>query len=533
VVFGSGIGPEQLVQVSAYPLPPSLAGTSARVTVNGVALTCPMVYTSARQMAAILPSNTPVGDGVLTISFGGATAAPTPIHVVSGAFGTYSVGSSGLGPGIITGVDYLVKTPAKPAKAGETVILWGTGLGPVTGDEAAGPAIGQFSGVEVFVGTKSAKIIYAGRSGCCAGLDQIAFTIPDTGASCFVPVAVRSATVTSNFVTLPLSGGGEPCVNPAPGLPAALLSRAAAGEQLNVGALAVGPVGNLQRAGFSSPQALAAQLSKLMHTHVKPADVGRLMQAYRAGDTKTVRTVMAKYPQARAVRADAMALVQAALAASQEGAFASFERLSHLEAFSPEFASNVPAVSTCMVVQNYPLNSPSKSHSLDAGATLTVNGPPGQAVMTAASPGQYQANFGSLAGSKTPSGTYTVTGRGGKDVGPFTVSLNVGNELLWTNKSSISLVERSGPLTLTWTGGPVPGHVMIGGSTGHRTFLCVEDTQKGTFTIPQFVLGALTPSQHGALFISPHPLDRQVTIPGLDLAYIMDGSADPLSLEFY
>jgi hypothetical protein len=73
---------------------------------------------------------------------------------------------------------------------------------------------------------------------------------------------------------------------------------------------------------------------------------------------------------------------------------------------------------------------------------------------------------------------------------------------------------------------------MIGGVTesngANRAFLCTEDGQKGTFTIPSFVLSALPSTNSGSayLFIAPHPLSNPVTIPGLDLAYFINGSSD-------
>jgi len=36
----------------------------------------------------------------------------------------------------------------------------------------------------------------------------------------------------------------------------------------------------------------------------------------------------------------------------------------------------------------------------------------------------------------------------------------------------------------------------------------------------------------GRMFISPHPLSQQVTIPGIDLAYFIDGSSDSKSVIY-
>ena len=59
--------------------------------------------------------------------------------------------------------------------------------------------------------------------------------------------------------------------------------------------------------------------------------------------------------------------------------------------------------------------------------------------------------------------------------------------------------------------------------------MCSEDVNKGSFTIPSFVLSTL-PAASGGMFVSPHPLSQQISIPGVDLTYFMDGSNDAKSL---
>ena len=121
-VFGGGLGPLQLQQANSYPLPLQVGGTSMQITVGGSKLDCPMVFSSDGQAAAILPSNTPIGDATLTVSFGGRTASGT-LKVVSSAFGAYTSDSSGVGPGIVTALDYIPKSFAQSARLGETLIL--------------------------------------------------------------------------------------------------------------------------------------------------------------------------------------------------------------------------------------------------------------------------------------------------------------------------------------------------------------------------------------------------------------------------
>jgi uncharacterized protein (TIGR03437 family) len=207
VAFGYYMGPATLAQ-SGYPLTKNLSGTSVSVTVGSTTVDALMVYTSPNQIAAILPSKTPAGAGTVAVAYQGAAGSPVPVKVTASSFGTYTISSNGVGPGIITGADYLVKTAASPARPGEALILWGTGLGPIAGDESQRPPpVNQFT-PSVFIGNLPATVLYAGRSGCCAGLDQVNLVVPPGIEGCFVPVAVQTAAVVGNFTSLPIATSG-------------------------------------------------------------------------------------------------------------------------------------------------------------------------------------------------------------------------------------------------------------------------------------------------------------------------------------
>ena len=150
--------------------------------------------------------------------------------------------------------------------------------------------------------------------------------------------------------------------------------------------------------------------------------------------------------------------------------------------------------------------------------------------------GLYEVSLGSgFQGPMVAPGVYTITGPGGSGVAPVAASLNISSALTWTNKSVVNSVDRTQPLTVSWSGGAAPGFVLIGAlAEAHgasRGFLCSEQSQKGSFTVPSFVLSAL-PTASGYLFVAPHPFSNPVTIPGLDLAYFINGSADYKAVEF-
>jgi uncharacterized protein (TIGR03437 family) len=139
-LFGAGLGPDTAQEAFSYPLPTTqgLGGTTVQATVSGVTENCVMIYASTVQVNAILPSATPVGTGKLTVSYQGSSGS-IAVQVLAGSFGTLTLNSAGSGPAVVTDASYVPITLVNAAHPGQTLILWGTGLGAVTGDETRPP----------------------------------------------------------------------------------------------------------------------------------------------------------------------------------------------------------------------------------------------------------------------------------------------------------------------------------------------------------------------------------------------------------
>src|SRR5258708_20605445 len=90
---------------------------------------------------------------------------------------------------------------------------------------------------------------------------------------------------------------------------------------------------------------------------------------------------------------------------------------------------------------------------LDAGPRLLLSGPnvpPGAGLGASSTPSGPFYLF-SPAAFTIASGAYTLTGNGGSQVGPFTVSTNFQSDLTVTNWDSVTAIDRSQPLTFNWT----------------------------------------------------------------------------------
>ncbi len=514
-IFGSGLGPAKGVQVSGFPLnAQSFQGTSVSATVNGTTVEVPVVFTRTDQVNALLPSNTPVGTGTLTLTYNGATSAPAPIQVVKSSFGIFSTTSNGSGTGAILDTSNSQLAYSLAAHPGDTVILYGTGLGPVTGNETQGPQPGNLSSikVQVYVGSATAQVAYHGRSGCCAGEDQINFIVPAGVEGCTVPVAiVVNGSVVSNYVTIPVAASGNTCsvVSSSGGstIPPDFLTKLEAKGTAAVGFVA------LFRTTLTTPS---------------------LPAPYNAPTT------------------------------TDEG----------VGIFTTYTASNYTALSSSLPVLNIgactvylykgqtpPSTGATTAKGLDAGTAITVNGPLGTKQLTPLAllgSGFYVAQLGGGAAGDPTSGplyleqgSYAIAnGTGGKDVGAFHFTLSVSTPFIWTNQATTTTVNRAAGVTLNWTGGDPNGTVDITGSSYNfaldsttssvgASFSCQAPVSAGTFTVPPAVLLALPPSGTiagvaivGSLSIEALSAFQQYTAPGLDFGLAFAGQSSDTTVTY-
>ena len=486
VVYGKNIGPSTLAQVSSFPLPIALSGTSTKITVAGTTVDGIMVYTVATQIAAVLPSNTPTGTGTITVTYNGQTSPAAPITVVPSSFGTFTVNQAGSGAGIITYADYSLVTLNKAANPGETLLIWGTGLGPVSGNEAGGPLPGDQTSIpaEVWLGSVVAKRAYAGRSGCCTGLDQIAFVVPPGITGCNVPVAVKINDKVSNFSTMSIAASGRVCSDP---------GGSSGTELLNL---------------FSKPTVTIGSVGLSRSTSISDGVGG-----FGGGTTK-----------------------------SDDGS-ASFFKITVPPGQVLTSLFQTTTIGACVVTtfsgQNANPFSGLSIKALDAGASISITGPSGNRTLTKTSVPTlgniYSAKLGDTSpGNYLDPGSYTVAGPGGPDVGTFNVALTVPPSLVWTNQNSITTVTRANGQPITWTGGDPNGYVDISGSSFVgltsasaviAVFNCRAKTSDGSFTIPPLVLLSLPPSTSisgfaipGGLSVGTSTVPKNFTATGLDYA---------------
>jgi uncharacterized protein (TIGR03437 family) len=509
-IYGANLGPATPVQATSYPIPTTMGNVTVTVTQGSTTLPAYLDFVSATQINAILPSNTPLGAVQITVNYNGVPSTSVSTTVASTAFGIFST-AGGKGPGIVQNYNSATDQPLNmasiPAKPQQIGIIWGTGLGPITTGDNQPPAGGNLPvPVQVVVAGQQAPVIYSGRAPGFAGVDNVYFTAPSgVTLGCYVPVQVSAGGVWSNTVTIALSSDGSHCQdtsNPLSGL-------SSTGGNLGVLGLI-----RLNYYGQLDPTQPAS-------TSIVDLGLGDFAQVNAGGDL--AQSPFMNLPPV--------------------GACKSTNRSLDLGSTMGSGGSSLD---------------PSLSKMLDAGASLTVTGPKGSGSITPVGPNSpYLATLGgsvsagstvSVGGSQMPpfldTGPFTVSGPGGADVGPFSISVNASPAITWTNQMQISTIDRSKPLTLTWSGGdPTATMLVIGGSSDPNTqasggFTCLASMSAGTFTIPVNTLADLvavnpnapvsgdSSSQLGVLGLMPLPMTnpQKFTATGLNFAFAFEST---------
>ncbi len=182
-LFGTNLSPVT-ASPEALPLPATLGGVS--VTVNGRPAS--LFFVSPRQINALVPFNTPEPYATIQVMNNGVSSNTVTVYANDTAPGVFTLDSSGIGSAAALHSDFSIVNTAKPAKPGETILVYLTGLGavsPPVADGAAAPG-GPLSTAnkqpKVSFSTQEGVVSFAGLAPGFAGLYQINVQVP-TGAT--------------------------------------------------------------------------------------------------------------------------------------------------------------------------------------------------------------------------------------------------------------------------------------------------------------------------------------------------------------
>jgi uncharacterized protein (TIGR03437 family) len=212
-LFGSGLA-SSTASAPGLPLPTTLGGV--QVTINNVP--APLFSVSPTQIEALVPQAiTPASQvyyATIKVVNNNASSNAVTVYTSYTSPGVFSAGGNAVGPAAAQHADSSLITSANPAKIGETVVLYASGLGSVTpavADGAAAPSSppSKITDTDLvdFSGT-AATITFAGLTPSLAGLYQLNATIGSGTSSGAVFADISTPDAYTSEATINVSGSG-------------------------------------------------------------------------------------------------------------------------------------------------------------------------------------------------------------------------------------------------------------------------------------------------------------------------------------
>jgi uncharacterized protein (TIGR03437 family) len=529
-LFGADIGPEQWQQASSFPLPTTggLGGVVVQIRQGGTVVTCALHFASKSQINGIIPSNAPIGNAEMVLIYQGREAR-VAVKIVKHNFGVFTL-QAGRGPGIVqnwnSAVDVPLNTSGNPARPGQIAVIWGTGLGPITGPDNMAPPAGNLPfKVKVAVAGREVKLLYWGRAPGAAGVDNIYIELPaDMQQGCNVPVQIEVENTYSNSVTMAVGQPGMDCTA-ASDIP--FLGMANKGGKTGVILLVRASVdaeieADNERAVDTLD--LEAEIGLGLFIDVPPFDTN-------GNDLLGLLPLMGTCQSTATQQFDLTSLLGS---------------LGEFDIFGGVSGDDLPDG----------IEEP-EYQGLDAGTGFSISGPAGNRLFEVddESPGVYMNLIGgrvrtvpdslSLIAAFLPppfldGGSYQLTIPGGSQVGSVNKQFSLGAPV--TLVSPPDTINRASGVTVNWSGSNSNQAVVVFGLAANQNtdtmggFLCYESGSKSSFHVPASQTSKLPTASrvagfddNGAAFgIAVLPIENIIEFQatGLDRGLIIDGSID-------
>ncbi len=205
-IYGTGLSSEGFGTPSQIPLPATFQNTSVLVA----GLSAPLYFVSDGQLDAQLPFELlPNATYTLVVMNNNAISVPQLVTLTDVSPG---VAANADQTTIAQHANFEYVTTANPAKPGEVLIMYLTGLGATkpavkSGDAAPGvePLARVVNAVTVTVDGEMTSVPFAGLTPGAVGLYQIDFTVPADAKNGSLNVVVMQDGVSANTSTIPVS----------------------------------------------------------------------------------------------------------------------------------------------------------------------------------------------------------------------------------------------------------------------------------------------------------------------------------------
>ncbi|HUB80412.1 MAG TPA: hypothetical protein VMB03_16525 [Bryobacteraceae bacterium] len=452
--------------------------------------------TGTCQLAGILPSSVATGNYNVTVTSGTATSAPVTTQVLASKFAMFTQDSTGNGlavaQNVVSTTEYDLNRlttgtingiKISPAYPGEYMVVYGTGLGGVAGDDNIPSPVYDFTKngvtVQAIVGGTAIPALFAGRAGY-AGEDQINFQLPAniaTGCTVVLQISVNGVKSPATTISIANSASAGTCT--LAGYSSSLLSSLDNGATINTGSFELTQISSSVEGETFTEASVGGSFTQLS---------GLELPSLATGGSTTVNT----------------------------------QTIGSCTVYTATFTGNNATQTP---------SAGGVSTNLDAGQ-VTISGPAVSNLSNSAmtdSAGAYSLTIGEtglgLTGGPTGTlgaGAYPITAAGGTGVKGFNTSITLGPPLTITGGLPTTVV-RSNGMPLAWTGGNSTDVVSIQGFSGTSTgtepnttttatvFTCTTTAGTGGFTVSSQVLdllpatGSATSGGVGYLTVSSGP----------------------------
>lgn len=218
-IFGSNFA-SAVAGADSIPLSTSLGGVTVRFVNGNTSTPAPLLFVNSTQINAQVPWNLIPPNSTQNVSVVVTTGAgsSTPVSVVAGPFspGIFSVGTLAAAQN----VDGTLAQPAgsipgratHPAKIGDTIIIYATGLGAVDSPIADGdiPPAGKLINTRtipvILIGGVMAHVSFSGLSPQFVGVNQLNVEVPSVATGNSIPLQIQVGGITSpSSITMAVS----------------------------------------------------------------------------------------------------------------------------------------------------------------------------------------------------------------------------------------------------------------------------------------------------------------------------------------
>jgi uncharacterized protein (TIGR03437 family) len=180
-LFGTGMAASTKVAAAPYPL----TLNNVTVLVNGKQ--APLYYVSATQINCLIPYATTGATATIVVQNGTASSNTVTVKIAPTAPGFFSMDQSGTGVAAVYhgNASLGTVTPSSPATAGETVLVYLSGMGAVNPAIPDGTATGLAplstivaTPIVIYIAGQAATTSYTGLAPNYPGLYQINVVVP-------------------------------------------------------------------------------------------------------------------------------------------------------------------------------------------------------------------------------------------------------------------------------------------------------------------------------------------------------------------